>query len=151
MNFLVLYYRSKSCFVFLYTMSNNCFPLSKRNVDHSPQYVPTPAGGYNFTCQHGPNECAGNEMLACARQYIGQHETYVKFTLCVMSTEDPPKAFDTVSARYFGLQIFYSLTTENFMFQYQYNNVYITSFNPNISFIRFLPYMYINFVQTQFQ
>jgi len=49
-------------------------------------------GGFDFTCQHGPEECYGNKMLACARKHIPHHEAYLNFTLCAMATADPAQA-----------------------------------------------------------
>jgi len=53
---------------------------------------PTPSGGYNFTCQHGSEECRGNTMLACARDHISSHDDYIDFSLCVMTADYPPDA-----------------------------------------------------------
>lgn len=54
------------------------------------QDVANSDGGYDFTCQHGPNECIGNILLACAKKYIEDQETYVNFNICVMTSADPP-------------------------------------------------------------
>ncbi|XP_047482271.1 gamma-interferon-inducible lysosomal thiol reductase-like [Penaeus chinensis] len=49
-----------------------------------------PSGdGYVFECQHGPGECKGNMIVVCAKKYL-DHETYVDFTLCLMSGFYPP-------------------------------------------------------------
>ncbi|XP_063597950.1 gamma-interferon-inducible lysosomal thiol reductase-like [Penaeus indicus] len=49
-----------------------------------------PSGdGYVFECQHGPGECKGNMIVACAKNYLN-HEAYVDFTLCLMSGFYPP-------------------------------------------------------------
>ena len=59
--------------------------------------VPTEEGGYEFECQHGPEECEGNMMLACAKTYIPDQDTYVEFNICVMSADYPPTAGQAVS------------------------------------------------------
>uniref|UniRef100_A0A2P2I703 Gamma-interferon-inducible lysosomal thiol reductase-like n=1 Tax=Hirondellea gigas TaxID=1518452 RepID=A0A2P2I703_9CRUS len=62
------------------------FPYGNaKNVDNGQ-------GGYLFVCQHGPDECAGNMMLACAKNYISDGDLYVEFNICVMSARDPPTA-----------------------------------------------------------
>ncbi|RXG73043.1 Gamma-interferon-inducible lysosomal thiol reductase [Armadillidium vulgare] len=49
-------------------------------------------GGYTFECQHGPDECYGNKVLACGQQYITNHNTFLEFNFCVMGAEDPPSS-----------------------------------------------------------
>nr|CAD7432270.1 unnamed protein product [Timema monikensis] len=47
-------------------------------------------GQWNFTCQHGPNECVGNIVQACAlRTLREQPEQQMEFINCVMGSEDP--------------------------------------------------------------
>ena len=59
--------------------------------------MPTEEGGYSFVCQHGPEECEGNKMLACAKTYIPDQDTYVEFNICVMTADNPPTAGQAVS------------------------------------------------------
>jgi len=44
----------------------------------------TPGGGYNFTCQHGPQECDGNLWMSCANQHSPDTAHSVNFTVCLM-------------------------------------------------------------------
>lgn len=57
-------------------------------------------GGYTFECQHGPDECYGNKVLACGQQYITNHNTFLEFNFCVMGAEDPPSSGEEVFAFY---------------------------------------------------
>ena len=50
--------------------------------------------GWNFTCQHGPNECRGNLYQAC---FLKLHEKEdldekVKVINCIMSNQSPDTA-----------------------------------------------------------
>ncbi|KAK7072716.1 oxidoreductase activity protein [Halocaridina rubra] len=45
--------------------------------------------GYNFTCQHGPDECVSNMILECSKHYIKDINLYVNFTVCFMGEEEP--------------------------------------------------------------
>ncbi|KAK8728670.1 hypothetical protein OTU49_009085, partial [Cherax quadricarinatus] len=46
--------------------------------------------GYTFECQHGANECHGNLVVSCAKSIIVEHNTFVDFTICLMTGESPP-------------------------------------------------------------
>jgi len=48
--------------------------------------------GFTFNCQHGPEECRGNLLLACAREHLWPQDAYVDFSICVMDAEYPPDA-----------------------------------------------------------
>jgi len=54
--------------------------------------TPAAGGGYSFTCQHGPNECYGNKMMACARQHLPSPASYIQFAVCAMVSKYPPYA-----------------------------------------------------------
>ncbi|KAL7632414.1 UNVERIFIED_CONTAM: hypothetical protein RMT77_017268 [Armadillidium vulgare] len=54
--------------------------------------VARPSGGYEFTCQHGPDECYGNKLLDCGLEHIEDHETFLNFSFCVMAAEYPPSS-----------------------------------------------------------
>ncbi|KAF2367371.1 Gamma interferon inducible lysosomal thiol reductase GILT, partial [Trinorchestia longiramus] len=58
----------------------------------------TAEGGYEFTCQHGSRECAGNQMLACAKSYITEEKDYVDFNICVMTSISPPLSGEKCSS-----------------------------------------------------
>lgn len=83
------------------------------------QDTATAEGGYTFTCQHGPDECVGNEMLACAKKYITVQKDYVDFNICVMTAEDPPFAGEAVSTFQKQLKISRQLTCFRGKFMYQ--------------------------------
>lgn len=50
---------------------------------HYFQDKKSPGGGYTFQCQHGQKECHGNMILACAKKYITDRDTYVDFNICM--------------------------------------------------------------------
>ncbi|XP_050292938.1 GILT-like protein 1 isoform X2 [Anthonomus grandis grandis] len=52
------------------------------------------SGKYKFSCQHGREECLGNQLHACALKQIKDKDTKINFITCVMSAENP-------SGRYF--------------------------------------------------
>ncbi|RXG73042.1 hypothetical protein Avbf_02820 [Armadillidium vulgare] len=54
--------------------------------------VARPSGGYEFTCQHGPDECYGNKLLDCGLEHIEDHETFLNFSFCIMAAENPPSS-----------------------------------------------------------
>ncbi|XP_066970278.1 gamma-interferon-inducible lysosomal thiol reductase-like isoform X2 [Macrobrachium rosenbergii] len=43
--------------------------------------------GYIFDCQHGPDECDGNQILGCADKYITDPDLLVEFFTCFMSQD----------------------------------------------------------------
>ena len=49
-------------------------------------------GNWQFSCQHGPEECRGNKNQACALKYITDPDVQVEFINCVMGTKFPPDA-----------------------------------------------------------
>jgi len=48
-------------------------------------------GNYTFTCHHGPDECKGNTMQACALKYLPEKQI-VEFISCTMKSTNPPEA-----------------------------------------------------------
>merc|ERR1711879_952010 len=49
-------------------------------------------GGYEFTCQHGDDECYGNMVQACAQEHAPDYDTAVRLIVCMMSSPYPPNA-----------------------------------------------------------
>ncbi|XP_069179316.1 uncharacterized protein [Procambarus clarkii] len=50
--------------------------------------TPTGTGDYEFECQHGPDECHGNKVMACAQDSL-PIDTQVEFFNCMMSKSYP--------------------------------------------------------------
>ncbi|XP_068249016.1 gamma-interferon-inducible lysosomal thiol reductase-like [Palaemon carinicauda] len=46
--------------------------------------------GYEFSCQHGADECKGNMIIECARKYADNLDAFVDFDVCFMSSSYPP-------------------------------------------------------------
>nr|CAH7764763.1 unnamed protein product [Callosobruchus chinensis] len=44
-------------------------------------------GRWNFTCQHGPRECYGNKVQACAVALLDQRKS-TEFVVCIMKSSD---------------------------------------------------------------
>ena len=56
------------------------------------QYVPDGTGGWDFTCQHGPNECIGNLYQACLLDKLVLNSDKVEAINCIMSDDQPDQA-----------------------------------------------------------
>lgn len=42
-------------------------------------------GAWNFTCQHGPNECRGNKIQSCGLYFLQKKPSkQIKFAACFM-------------------------------------------------------------------
>jgi len=64
------------------------------NIDFVPYGKATTRdnnGNYTFQCQHGPRECEGNKVHACALKYLPE-ESQAAFINCSMSSSTPPEA-----------------------------------------------------------
>ena len=48
-------------------------------------------GSFFFQCQHGPRECEGNRVHACALRHLPP-ESHSAFVACSMTSSDPPSA-----------------------------------------------------------
>ncbi|KAF9421600.1 hypothetical protein HW555_002533 [Spodoptera exigua] len=55
-------------------------------------------GVYQFKCQHGPNECYGNKLHACAIDYLGNITEAVFFNSCLMESARKNKGSDDEAA-----------------------------------------------------
>ncbi|XP_034247290.1 GILT-like protein 1 [Thrips palmi] len=53
------------------------------------------ATGYTFECEHGPNECRGNELQACGLARLTDNMKQVKFVYCVETQTDPSRPDNT--------------------------------------------------------
>ena len=47
-------------------------------------------------CQHGPQECMGNAIMACAIKKNPNPKEHVPFIICMMTHPDPIKAVEPV-------------------------------------------------------
>ena len=52
------------------------------------QFEPTTEGGWTFECQHGPSECYGNLIQACALDRIATQDLKAEYATCIMTTKD---------------------------------------------------------------
>ncbi|XP_049829460.1 gamma-interferon-inducible lysosomal thiol reductase-like isoform X1 [Schistocerca gregaria] len=59
--------------------------------------------GYEFTCQHGPVECQGNKVHACAAAIIGSKEMQVKYVACMISNNMNPEEIGERCATKLGI------------------------------------------------
>ena len=48
--------------------------------------------GYQFECQHGPDECYGNLVQACTIAHAPDYDTTVNLIVCMMSASRPNEA-----------------------------------------------------------
>jgi len=51
-----------------------------------------PDGTWEFTCQHGANECKANMMFACTMHYHSDPKDYWPFVSCVEEASSPATA-----------------------------------------------------------
>jgi len=49
-------------------------------------------GSYAFKCQHGPNECQANIIMACAMHFHAKASAYVPFVACMEASSAPVDA-----------------------------------------------------------
>ena len=65
-------------------------------------------GGYEFECQHGPEECAGNLVQACTIAHAPDYDTQVRLIVCMMSSPSPntagPECFQEFGLDYQPIQ-----------------------------------------------
>lgn len=55
---------------------------------------------YTFDCQHGPNECSGNKVHACAIKHLFPNDTLtLEFVHCSMSSTYPPQSLNACSEK----------------------------------------------------
>ena len=48
--------------------------------------------GYEFECQHGPDECYGNLVQACTIAHAPDYDATVRLIVCMMSAPRPNEA-----------------------------------------------------------
>ena len=58
---------------------------------------------WEFTCQHGPEECYGNLIQTCAIHYHPDSTVYFPFIYCVQSSSNLPSESAPICASKFGL------------------------------------------------
>merc|ERR1712012_1382016 len=54
---------------------------------------------FDFECQHGPDECFGNKVLACALWFVEEPALQVPFMECLVKTHEMPGVSPPVSTR----------------------------------------------------
>ena len=66
------------------------------------QYSSNGNDGWNFDCQHGPNECKGNLYQACLLNALqGQEKLQLNVLNCIMADYQPHLATKKVNKLYF--------------------------------------------------
>ncbi|XP_049768939.1 GILT-like protein 1 [Schistocerca cancellata] len=64
--------------------------------------IRTPTG-YEFVCQHGPSECEGNKIHACAIDVLQEIDIQLKYIGCLMSDYDYPELVGQKCAKQLGI------------------------------------------------
>lgn len=61
------------------------------------KFVPS-GNGWDFTCQHGPDECQGNLYQACLLNALkGQDQLQIEAVHCIMADDEPNTATERVT------------------------------------------------------
>jgi len=64
-------------------MNLTIIPFGKANFTK----LDTPAEDYSFECQHGPDECFGNQLMSCAIKKLKDVDKYLPYIVCVQQTK----------------------------------------------------------------
>lgn len=62
-----------------------------------------PDGSFKFECQHGPLECQGNKVHACAISKVKDKEVLLKYIACMISDNMNPEAIGKSCAQLHGV------------------------------------------------
>ncbi|XP_047510340.1 gamma-interferon-inducible lysosomal thiol reductase-like isoform X1 [Pieris napi] len=62
-------------------------------------------GKVEFKCQHGPTECYGNKLHACALDIIKNHTAALQFNICMMESSQEKEGSDDIAADKCGAQM----------------------------------------------
>ena len=60
------------------------------------QYTPDGTGGWNFECQHGPNECVGNLFQVCLLDQVMDKQIQMEAINCIMADKQQTTATEKV-------------------------------------------------------
>ena len=64
-------------------------------------YTPDGSGGWNFECQHGNNECVGNQYQVCLIDQIKEESIQIAALNCILDDNQPHSATEKVlSSKY---------------------------------------------------
>lgn len=102
---------------------------------------------WDFTCQHGPDECYGNKIHSCALNYYPDNSQSVPFISCSMSAEDSVAACEDC-ANQVGLdwQKIYDCANSDLGSQLLHDNgVKTQALDPSVTWV---PWIIINDVFT---
>merc|ERR1712141_784058 len=82
-------------------MGNQLYPTYKSDigkyldielVPSFASYSPDGTGGWNFECQHGPNECNGNLYQVCLLDVLEDKSIQIEAINCILSDRHPYQA-----------------------------------------------------------
>ena len=59
-------------------------------------YTPDGDGGWNFECQHGNNECIGNQYQVCLIEQIQEKSVQIAALNCILDDSQPHSATEKV-------------------------------------------------------
>lgn len=59
--------------------------------------------GYSFNCQHGPTECIGNMIHACAIKYVQDQHKIIEYIACMISNNREPQTIAKSCAEQHGI------------------------------------------------
>ncbi|KAF4521313.1 hypothetical protein B566_EDAN002317 [Ephemera danica] len=62
------------------------------------------SGKYLFNCQHGPTECHGNKVHACAVESVAPSDLLLRYTTCMISDNSDPDEAGRKCANSLGIE-----------------------------------------------
>ena len=84
------------------------------------QFKPDGSGGWNFSCQHGPDECTGNLYQACLLHYLqNSNRLQVEVIHCLMTSSEPHLATEKVTLNSPKLEHCYLLNLHQYLISFQ--------------------------------
>lgn len=106
-------------------------------------------GKWNFTCQHGPDECYGNLMHTCALMSLKNMSDVFPFVVCTMSSQQIPQQSGPVCAKKLGFDfaVVQQCMNSTYGNKYEHDMAMLTDLlHPHLTYV---PWVTLNMVHTE--